>query len=350
MSRSSFATKLIKWYTIHKRDLPWRETQNPYFIWISEIILQQTRVDQGLPYYYRFIENFPTVQHLAQASEQNVLSTWQGLGYYSRARNLHAAAKQIAFDLNGQFPTSYHDWLTIKGVGSYTAAAIASFYKKEKVPVLDGNVFRVLARIKGIDEDILSNKGKKIFWETSLNLMPNENADIYNQAIMEFGALHCTPKNPQCSTCPFQKECFAFEKDLIGDLPVKLKKLKRTSRYFHFLVYHFKEQIMLMERKHKDIWQGLNQFPLLELSESETPSKKTLENCQFTTKPIKHVLSHQDLYCTFYDIPVKTQKQWNALLKEWNAKTVELTEVAEIPKPILLTNFLNTHFFSNLDS
>jgi A/G-specific adenine glycosylase len=350
MSRSSFATKLLKWYHVHKRDLPWRETQNPYLIWISEIILQQTRVDQGLPYYYRFIENFPSVQHLAQASEQDVLSTWQGLGYYSRARNLHAAAKQIAFDLNGKFPTSYQDWLNIKGVGSYTAAAIASFYQKEKVPVLDGNVFRVLARIKGIDEDILSNKGKKIFWETSLNLMPDQEADLYNQAIMEFGALHCTPKNPHCHTCPFQKECFAFEKDLIADLPVKLKKLKRTSRYFHFLVYRFQEQMMLIERTKKDIWQGLHQFPLLELPENELPSKKTLENCQFTTNPIKHVLSHQDLYCTFYDIPVKNKTQWNTLLVEWNAKSYAIKDTPKIPKPILLTNFLNTHFFSNLDS
>jgi len=343
-----FVENLLVWYERNKRNLPWRDTQDPYKVWISEIILQQTRVDQGLPYYHRFLKTFPKLKDLAEADEQTVLSVWQGLGYYSRARNLHQGAKQVRNEYKGKYPVSYEEWLKIKGVGTYTAAAIASFCFKEQVPVLDGNVFRVLSRIFGISEDILSGKGKKLFWEKALELIPATTPDIFNQAIMEYGALQCTPKSPDCEQCVFKKHCFAYKKNLVGELPFKNKKLVRKSRYFEYSVFLYKGSVLLKKRGKGDIWEGLNEFPLIEKTkisdlEKKSPSKTSL-TLEFSSEVFKHVLSHQDLYCIFHVYQVKTKAQWQALIQQWEAEPVELTKITPIPKPVLLTKFLNTYF------
>ncbi|MBC7642470.1 MAG: A/G-specific adenine glycosylase, partial [Flavobacterium sp.] len=222
----NFGNILIKWYLQHKRDLPWRKTYNPYLIWLSEIMLQQTRVAQGLPFYFRFTAAFPTVFDLANASEEQVLKLWQGLGYYSRARNLHKTAQIVAFEMNGIFPDNFSDLLKLRGIGDYTAAAIASFAYNEVVPVVDGNVFRVLSRYFDVHNDISIHSTKKIFSDLALEIMPKNNPATFNQAIMEFGALQCVPKNPNCLICPFNNSCAALQKNKIHLLPVKTKKIK----------------------------------------------------------------------------------------------------------------------------
>ncbi|MCW8941497.1 MAG: A/G-specific adenine glycosylase, partial [Flavobacteriales bacterium] len=231
-----FSQKLISWYKNNKRDLPWRNTINPYKIWLSEIILQQTRVNQGLSYYYKFIEHYPSVKDLANASEQEVLKLWQGLGYYSRARNLHATARIITENYDGIFPVDYKKILSLKGVGEYTAAAITSFAYNQPYPVVDGNVFRVLARIYGVDTPIDTPEGKKTFNGLANKLIDKKQAATYNQAIMEFGALVCTPKNPECENCIFNNICAALINQQIELLPLKSKKIKQTNRYFNYLI------------------------------------------------------------------------------------------------------------------
>ena len=224
---------LISWYFSNKRDLPWRNTQDPYFIWLSEIILQQTRVEQGLPYYLHFAEKYPSVKHLAEASEDEIMRSWQGLGYYSRARNLHNAAKQVVNEYNSEFPKNYNELLKLKGVGEYTAAAIASFAYLEVCPVLDGNVFRFLSRYYGVKTPINSNNAKKEFIELAKQIIDPSQPHTFNQAIMEFGALQCKPKSPDCNVCPFQDSCYAFKNNEVAVLPIKEKKLKRSIRYFY---------------------------------------------------------------------------------------------------------------------
>jgi len=231
-----FKRELIHWYSINKRDLPWRETKNPYYIWLSEIILQQTQVKQGLPYYEAFVKQYPSVFDLANASEEAVLKLWQGLGYYSRARNLHATAKHIAFNLNGKFPNNYKDLLTLKGVGDYTASAISSIAFNEVAAVVDGNVYRVLSRYFGIKTPINSTTGIKEFKSLASSLIDKKQPATFNQAIMEFGARQCKPKNPDCTTCPINRGCAALQKKLTDTLPVKLKKTKVSTKYFNFLV------------------------------------------------------------------------------------------------------------------
>ena len=340
-----FVEKLLVWYDRNKRNLPWRDTVDPYKVWISEIILQQTRVDQGLPYYHNFLKTFPKLQNLAEADEQKVLSIWQGLGYYSRARNMHQGAKQIREQYKNKFPTSYEEWLKIKGVGSYTAAALASFCSKEAVPVLDGNVFRVLSRIFGISEDILSGKGKKVFWDKALELIPKDKPDLFNQAMMEYGALQCTPKSPDCEQCVFQNHCFAFNKSLISALPFKNKKLVRRSRFFEYQVYLYKKKVLFKTRFKGDIWEGLNEFPLIEKLSKEDLVKSTSKTKHvFQSEIYKHVLSHQDLYCIFKVHEVKTLKDWESLIKKNQAEPIALNKIAAVPKPVLISKFLNTYF------
>ena len=306
-----FSERLVTWYLEKKRDLPWRNTKNPYKIWLSEIILQQTRVAQGLPYYYKFIENFPTVHALANAEEQEVLRLWQGLGYYSRARNLHAAAKYVVNELEGKFPENYTELKKLKGVGDYTAAAIASFAFGEKVAVVDGNVYRVLARLFGIDIDINSTKGKKNFNELANELIPSQNPDMHNQAMMEFGALQCTPANPDCMFCPFTTECDARLTQRQNVLPVKIKKVKQKKRYFNYFVINDGDKYYLKERKSGDIWQGLFDFPLIvtdkPLEQQEFIQKylkEHLENPSLISisKEYKHILTHQIIYSKFFII------------------------------------------------
>ena len=232
MIDDDFSLKLIKWYSENKRNLPWRESKSPYKIWISEIILQQTKVDQGLPYYLKFIKKFPNVHDLAIANENMVLKLWQGLGYYSRARNLHYSAKYISNHLNGEFPKTYDELIKLKGVGKYTASAIASFAFNEKKAVLDGNVFRVLSRYFGIEDPIDTTLGSKIFEKIAFINLPKKNVDTYNQSVMEFGALQCKPAKPNCNSCSLNSKCFAFNNNKILSLPLKSKKNHKKRTFF----------------------------------------------------------------------------------------------------------------------
>lgn len=345
--------KLIQWYLQNKRSMPWRETKEPYHIWLSEIILQQTRVAQGLPYYNAFIKAFPTVFDLANASEEKVLKLWQGLGYYSRARNLHASAKYVANELNGVFPTSYKELLKLKGVGDYTASAIASICYQEPVAVVDGNVYRVLSRIHNIDTPINSTEGVKVFKQLATEALNKEQPADHNQAIMEFGAMHCKPQNPNCTTCTLQEDCGAWRKGTVPVLPVKLKKVKIKKRYFNFLVFLVDNELTVIEqRKGKGIWEGLYQFPLIEttkgISSEElvtneyflnyvktSPYELTLFNDEY----VVHKLSHQHLYTKFYVIHVKGGVQ-----ESNDIGFVKVSGVKQYPVPILIGNFIETFF------
>jgi A/G-specific adenine glycosylase len=261
----SFAPKILNWYHEHQRDLPWRQTRDPYRVWLSEIILQQTRVAQGMPYYLSFVETFPTVYDLAEAPEEQVLKLWQGLGYYSRARNLHTTAKMVVSEFDGQFPHTYEELKTLKGVGDYTASAIASFCFDVPEPVVDGNVYRVLSRYFGVDIPINSTEGITYFKELAREVMDAENIRDYNQGIMEFGAIQCAPKKPYCLLCPLQESCVALKENKVDILPIKLNKTKVRNRYFNYLVWlDGNGNTVLEQRKGKGIWQNLYQFPLLE--------------------------------------------------------------------------------------
>ena len=262
-----FSDILSQWYAINKRDLPWRSTVNPYHIWLSEIILQQTRVEQGLPYYLKFIDTFPVVADLANADEDLVLKLWQGLGYYSRARNLQFSAKLILSEFGGNFPDNHADILKLKGVGPYTAAAISSFSFGLPFAVLDGNVIRVLSRVFGIQTPFDTTAGKKQFQKLAQELLDKKNSAEYNQAIMEFGALQCVPKSPKCNHCPIVNDCIAFNTNTVSLLPVKSKKLKVKSRFLHFLVVNKNNEVLIGKRK-SGIWQGLYEFPFLEFDEN----------------------------------------------------------------------------------
>lgn len=306
--------QILNWYFKYKRELPWRETQDPYLIWISEIMLQQTRVATVIDYFYRFTQQFPTVSDLATAPEQEVLNLWQGLGYYSRARNLHQAAKTIHEKYNGEFPSTYKEILSLKGIGTYTAAAIASFAYNLPHAVLDGNVFRVLSRIYGIDTPIDSTQGKKKFQQLATETMADAEPQNYNQAIIEFGALQCTPKSPNCNECPLQNQCFAFANNLIEQLPIKSKKIKVSNRYFYFLFIHDENDFLISKRTEKDIWLNLYQYPLLE-QEKETNIEQLMASNNWKaffndqdviisdiSETIVHKLSHQNLHTQFIHI------------------------------------------------
>jgi len=278
VNKTIFSKKIISWYEENKRDLPWRHTRDPYKIWLSEIILQQTRIAQGLPYYNRFVESFPDIISLADAKEDRVLRLWQGLGYYSRARNLHACAKKVRDELGGIFPQSFQELKKLPGIGSYTAAAIASFAFHEPVAVVDGNVYRVLARVLGSDQDISSSEGKAFFYEKANELIDKRQPDIYNQALMEFGALHCTPQNPKCDSCIFVKSCFAYQNGMQGVLPVNAKKQSIRKRYFTYIVIEYRGRLFMKKRQHGDIWNGLYDFFLIESPRLSKPEKTLKEN------------------------------------------------------------------------
>ena len=261
-----FNSRIHHWYSLFKRDLPWRNTRDPYFIWLSEIILQQTRIDQGLAYYLKFTEEYPTISDLANATEDQVLKLWQGLGYYSRARNLHFTAKYITAQYYGIFPDKYHKILLLKGIGEYTAAAIASISFNQEYPVIDGNVFRVLSRFFGIPDPIDTTAGKRIFADLAAELIKGTDLGMHNQALMEFGALQCTPQKPDCSACPLHERCYAFATNKTAELPVKLKRTKQRNRYFNYFVLSYGEFTWLQKRVRKDIWMNLFEFPMIETS------------------------------------------------------------------------------------
>jgi A/G-specific adenine glycosylase len=344
-----FSKQLINWYTDNKRDLPWRNTINPYFIWLSEIILQQTQVVQGLPYYTAFTTTYPTVFDLANADEQDVLKLWQGLGYYSRARNLHASAKYIVNELNGQFPDTFDDILKLKGVGDYTASAIASICFNETTAVVDGNVYRALSRIYGIETAINTGKGFKEFKTLAQQLIDVKQPATFNQAIMEFGARLCKPKNPDCNICPFNTVCVALQKDTISALPVKLKANKVTKKHFNFIVILSKDNKTILEqRQGSGIWQNLYQFPLIETEKeakhgvivNEIENLDTLKGATFDVslyndKVIVHKLSHQHLNTKF----------WIVTLDQELPKGIFLNEIKDYPVPILIGNFIETFNF-----
>lgn len=304
----SFTPAIISWYRKNKRDLPWRDTCDPYLIWLSEIILQQTRVEQGLPYYYKFIEAFPDVKALAAADEEKVLRLWQGLGYYSRARNLHAAAKDIVHRFNGKFPSVYEDIRSLKGVGDYTAAAIASFAFRLPYPVVDGNVFRLITRYYGIDLPIDKASTKKYITSVCESLIDRKAPDVFNQAIMEFGAIQCKPSSPDCASCPLSQSCKARLDDMVDQLPYKEKKTAVRPRYFHYFIIENNDQFYIRKRTAKDIWQGLHDFPLIETAnEKLTPAeaKRSFAKPAKVSSAYKHVLSHQHIHAVFYHVHEK---------------------------------------------
>jgi A/G-specific adenine glycosylase len=348
MDKRYFSEKIVEWYQRNRRELPWRETIEPYKIWLSEIILQQTRVSQGLPYYETFVKKYPTVQALAAASEQDVLRTWQGLGYYSRARNLHKCAKHVADKLQGKFPSTFAELLELPGVGEYTAAAIASFAFRQKIAVVDGNVFRVLARVYGIDTAINSPEGKKIFAILANELISEQRPDLHNQAMMEFGAIHCTPKNPACDSCIFKRTCVAYRGDIQESLPVKLKSKESKKRYFFYFVYEKRKKLLMRMRSGKDIWTGLYDFELVETSRPAKPEKilsgKWGKNGtaykNVTVTPVyKHVLTHQTIFSTFIIVKDATPQKLD------NGRFYSLREIGDLPKPVLVSRFLKDHYF-----
>lgn len=348
---------LVDWYDENKRDLPWRQTSDPYKIWISEIILQQTRVAQGMDYYIQFINRFPTVASLACANEEEVLKYWQGLGYYSRARNLHAAAQVIVTEFGGVFPSTYKDVLSLRGIGEYTAAAIVSFAWNMPYPVVDGNVFRVLSRLFGVDTPIDSVKGKKEFSDLAFMIMNPGNAQLHNQALMELGALVCTPQNPSCLDCPLINKCIVFASGNIQKYPVKQHKTKTRDRFFHYFHIEWGDFTYLHRRKNSDIWKGLFEFPLIETERvTDFAAVKDLTAFKdiFSTNikleislvlnSKKHVLSHQVIYATFYRVRIS---EYNPSLDQFlQIKSEDLDHYA-IPRLIhiylekLAENFAN---------
>lgn len=347
-----FSNSLIHWYLQNKRDLPWRNMTNPYPIWLSEIMLQQTRVAQGLPYFLSFTDAFPTIFDLANADEEQVLKLWQGLGYYSRARNLHATAKQIAFEFNGEFPPTYKELLKLKGVGEYTAAAIASFSYNEPVAVLDGNVFRVLSRYFNVDSDISLPKTKTEFQQLAQEVLDKKNPAVFNQAIMEFGALQCVPKNPDCNSCVLNSSCAALQHKKVSELPVKSKKTKVTNRYLNYLILKDSDSnYIVQKREGKGIWENLYEFPFLETDFllSEKDAIDQISKMQFyNQKPSEililqneitlHKLSHQHLHIRFFEL------RFSSKLPD----SKPFTAIEKLPFPIVIHNFMVANYCNSL--
>ena len=344
-----FSEILTRWYSVNKRSLPWRETIDPYRIWLSEIILQQTQVAQGLPYYEVFSSQYPTVFDLAEAEEREVLKLWQGLGYYSRARNLHATAKYVVSEFNGVFPNNYKDLLKLKGVGDYTASAIASICFNEATAVVDGNVYRVLSRYFGMETPINTTAGAKAFKALAQELIDRAKPALFNQAIMEFGARQCRPKNPDCSVCPLQEGCVALGTDKIDMLPVKLKAAKVKKKHFNFLVFISNDgKTILEQRKDKGIWQNLYQFPLIETAKAVTATQikmllnehdflinKTFEISLYNKEVIVHKLSHQHLYTKF----------WIVEVDDLGDNGIFTQDIHKYAVPVLIGNFIEAFNF-----
>ncbi len=348
----SFSGKILDWYHQNKRSLPWRKSINPYKIWLSEIILQQTRVAQGTPYYLRFVEKFPTVYHMANASEEEVLKLWQGLGYYSRARNLHATAKIVVNQYNGKFPDTYKELLKLRGVGDYTASAISSICFNEPQAVVDGNVYRVLSRYYGIDIPSNSTEGIRYFKSLAEKVMDTNDIRDYNQGIMEFGAIQCSPKKPLCLHCPLNESCVALQNGIVDKLPVKLKKAKVRNRHFNYLIPIYTDPdgnqfTNLQQRKGNGIWQNLWEFPLLEsnsmleIEEVNIRYKEVLEGIadvelmEFNEVAIIHKLSHQHLHTKFWILNTNTEF----------SNQISFKKIKDFPVPVLIADFIKAFKF-----
>jgi A/G-specific adenine glycosylase len=338
---------LARWYLDHRRDLPWRKTKDPYAIWVSEIILQQTRVAQGIDYYHRFMNRFPDLQSLAEAHIEEVLKVWQGLGYYARARNMHAAALQVVEEHGGAFPATYQEMLKLKGIGPYTAAAIASIAYDEPRAVMDGNVHRVIARLFGVFEPPRPAGEKCVICRRAEDLLDHVEPGIHNQAIMEFGALVCTPANPSCQSCPLGKQCSAYATGQVEQLPVRNKNIKKKHRYFHYFIIISGNRVLVRQRTGKDIWQHLFEFPMIETSGPvspgrlmESPSWKQLFMDRRIkpfrmSKIIRHNLTHQVIHARFYHLdsfPVDGPKS--------SFQEVPLAGLGKFPVPKLIENYL----------
>ncbi|MDG1251184.1 MAG: A/G-specific adenine glycosylase [Flavobacteriaceae bacterium] len=345
----NFTKTLLLWYDENKRTFLWRETKDPYKIWLSEVILQQTQTQQGLPYYVRFLETFPTIKDLALSSEDTVLKLWQGLGYYSRARNLHSTAQYIHKECGGVFPNTFKSLLKLKGVGDYTASAISSICFNIPEAVVDGNVYRFLSRYFGIYTPINNGQAHQEFKAKAMNLLDITQPGKFNQALMEFGSIKCKPRTPHCKSCPFSSDCIAYNQNKIHSLPQKRTKLKVIDRYFNYLVILDQNgQIQLEKRVGKGIWQNLFQFPLLETNKRVDSRRKLIEKfstkmiAQLNTKklklwnrePIAHKLSHQKLFVFFWTIPSKRILKKGYSLKELKNQAV----------PVVIQNFLDKFF------
>ncbi|MDD2314738.1 MAG: A/G-specific adenine glycosylase [Proteiniphilum sp.] len=347
--QTDITSRLLSWYNEHKRDLPWRATEDPYLVWLSEVILQQTRVAQGWNYYLRFVDRFPDVQSLAEAEEEEVLKLWQGLGYYTRARNLHAAAKQILHNFHGTFPSEYTHILSLKGVGKYTAAAISSIAFRAPYAVVDGNVFRVLSRLFAIETPIDTTGGKKIISELAQSLIHPVQPGTYNQAIMDFGSLVCTPSQPKCADCPLQVYCKAYDIKKVSLFPVTSRKVIIRKRYFNYFHIIQGSHTFIQKRNESDIWKNLYEFPLVEttgaadfLQLSQTDEFKHLfpegitlsvDHCH----TVKHQLTHQAIHTTFYKVEVDAGSNFNP--PEWIIR-IEEKDLADYPVSRLTEKYL----------
>jgi len=339
---SNFPEQLLTWYSEHKRTLPWRGETDPYKIWISEVILQQTRVQQGWDYYLKFIAEFPDIVSLASAPNQDVMRVWQGLGYYSRARNLQTAAQQIVNQYQGKFPEKFEDIISLKGIGPYTAAAIASIAFEKPYFAADGNVYRVISRLYGILEDINLPKTKNQIQEIGNQMIHQVSPSEFTQALMEFGAIHCTPKSPICLECPFDKNCYALNHNMVDLLPVKVNKVKVKNRYFHYFIFAQNDQLLIEQRTQQDIWKNLYQFPMIETYEPDIDlTLHDLDLYQIKSinqitelKRYKHKLTHQQLDIRFYKVDaIKPVIQSHQMM-------VSKEELSFLGFPIVIANFI----------
>ncbi len=349
MKKNIITNGLLKWYDLNKRDLPWRKSTDPYKIWLSEVILQQTRVDQGLPYFLSFVEKYPTVFHLAKAHIDEVLRAWQGLGYYSRARNMHKCAKIVVAQFDGIFPENKHELIKLPGIGAYTAAAIASLAYGKQEAVVDGNVIRLITRLYGIEADISDKKTINEIQRIVDKLISKTDPHLFNQAIMEFGALHCTPKNPSCSNCDFLGLCVAQINNQLAKIPFKSSKTKKRLRFFTYLVINIHGRYLMRKRDSKDIWQGLFEFYLIETNSEldfdqlpfpkniiQSPTKWKVNN---ESKLYKHLLSHQTLLCRFIEIEMNQDFDFKST--DWDGyKLYSKMEIEQLPKSILTDRYL----------
>ena len=342
-----FTNALYQWYEENKRDLPWRSTSDPYPIWVSEVILQQTQVRQGLPYYSRFLERFPDIGTLAAADEDELMKMWEGLGYYSRARNMHAAAQQVMETMGGLFPGHYKELRQLKGTGDYTASAVASIASGEARAVVDGNVTRVLARFYGISQAVDTTEGAAEIARQASLLLDHNDPGRHNQALMEFGALCCTPRNPDCRQCPVNHHCFAFNHDMVASLPLKNKKNIRKKRFFYYYLAEQGPHLTIEKRKHNDIWKNLYQLPLLE-TDQEINDREILYNplveslcnnhpCQIDeiSRPYKHELTHRQIIARF--IRLKTAK----LANDGSRIIINRKEIHKFAFPALIRDYLS---------
>lgn len=351
--QKKFAEKLIEWYLVHKRDLPWRSTKDPYVIWLSEIILQQTRVKQGLPYFNKFLEKYPNVEAFAAAPEKEIMKLWQGLGYYSRARNMMICAQTVVQNYGGKFPETYKELQKLKGIGKYTAAAIASFSFKECVPVIDGNVYRVLARLFGFEQDISQSTAFAFYFKENAALISKKKPDLYNQAIMEFGALQCVPRSPDCFSCIFEAQCFANVQGTQQDFPVKTKKIKKKHRYFYYFLIQHEDELLIRYRSGNDIWNGLYDFYGLESDEEKDFDDMIdkefgafLKEGTLSVFPsnLKHILTHQVIYAKFFLLEVGNENLFETIKEKFGLLKTSLSELDSFPRPILIEKFLKSDF------